>query len=445
MLAFDGKTKALQKQVEDTRTFIKEIGKVQHDSASKAEAQARDSLDRRMAELQVQILEAQVAGDSTRVKTLEAKFGADEEQFRSLERALRGKEEKADPLRRKWLDRLRTLTSQLYALEREEADAEHTRQAEADKVRQSLAHLAAIDEQLVELAARLSALDFTIGKVTVSAAGSHVFEATAGGSQLAVAAIENEIAATRQVLAELEERRQEAKQQYLAQAKEIRDALNHVSETIMSVAYKKAGVDFVYNLWDVAKAARNGGLVGAGAETLRKLGETLIKEYVLEKGPGTYGSAGATEFDNDLSAEIRLSLDVKKTQKTAIERTVKETVTKPIRDKVSQTYGVKLFNKLYGDLPAIPPGAQAAPNAPAGAVAKTRAWLGGFRDHQAHLKKLKEGFKKPWSSLKNTKGFTSDLVGASSRTRARTWPRPTSTSRSRRRGPPTSQPRRQAT
>ena len=39
--------------------------------------------------------------------------------------------------------------------------------------------------------------------------------------------------------------------------------LGNVTKTIMSVAYKKAGVDFVYNAYDVVRAASKGGLLGA--------------------------------------------------------------------------------------------------------------------------------------------------------------------------------------
>lgn len=396
-------------EVDQTQTFVNAITAAEHGSPKEAEVQARDSLDRAMARLQIQIIEADLAGDAAGAKSLQSHFNIDLRQLNNLEKALAGKEQKADDLSNKWLARLRVLKDQLFGLRRQEAQAEHERWVSGDELQRSLARAATVDDQLVALGAKLSALDFDIESVSVTADGEKVYEAELNGPAARLLRLDSELAAMKSVLDELESQRLASKKQFLDAEKESIAALAKVADTIMSVAYKKAGVDFVYNGYDVIRAAGKGGLVGAAAETLKKVAEALVTEY-SDRGPGKYGSPGATEFDHEYDLKLKDAFGADKLLKIGRTRIVKEAVTKPLKDKLNQAYLSKLFNKLYPDV-HLPQGGAPVPAPPKNVADAFRSFIKSFSNKQAHLENLKKGITKPWSSLKNAKSVGGDVVG----------------------------------
>ncbi|HXW78949.1 MAG TPA: hypothetical protein VEJ84_05595, partial [Acidimicrobiales bacterium] len=109
----------------------------------------------------------------------------------------------------------------------------------------------------------------------------------------------------------------------------------------------------ISNLIDVIKAAKNGGLIGATTETLKKVAETLIKEYAVEGGPGQYASKGAVEFNQDFGAKLTNAYLGKLALKTGVERLIKETVSKKGKDALNKQIGTLVFQKVYGSVPSL--------------------------------------------------------------------------------------------
>src|SRR5262249_47467247 len=158
--------------------------------------------------------------------------------------------------------------------------------------------------------------------------------------------------------------------------------------------YKKAGVDFAANAYDVVRAASKGGLLGAAAETLKKAGEKLV-EYIADND-----KTGSKELNDLYNAHLKEAFGPGSLVKTAELRLAKETVSKPLKDKLNQSVTSKLFQKLYPDV-KLPEGGLPAPKPPANVAERFRNFVKSFTDRQRHLENLKKGITKPWSSLKN--------------------------------------------
>ena len=165
--------------------------------------------------------------------------------------------------------------------------------------------------------------------------------------------LDKDIASVGGSVADLDRQRDAALSNFLGAEQRASEALDNVTQVIWSTAEKKAVVDFISNLIDVIKAARNGGLIGASAETLKKVVETLVKEYAVEGGPGKYGSKGAQEFNADFNAKLTNAYLGKLALKTGVERLVKETVTKKGKDALNKSIGTLVFQKVYGTIPAL--------------------------------------------------------------------------------------------
>lgn len=70
-------------------------------------------------------------------------------------------------------------------------------------------------------------------------------------------------------------------------------------------------------------------------------------------GPGKFGSKGAEEFNVDFNAKLTNAYIGKIAYKTGVERLVKQTVSKTVKDALNKSIGTLVFQKLYGTIPAL--------------------------------------------------------------------------------------------
>jgi len=407
LAGLDQKIGVLTGEVAKTQVVANQVLAAQRASRAAATAAKRDSLDREMRFLQVEILGAiQSLSSSTVVDALVAHYDKDEAELAALERSLAGKEKTADGLDAQWLVRLRTLQNELAALKRQAAQQEAERWKAADLLGNDNTSIGEIDGKLVALGAKLDGLDLGLKSVTVAADGKKVFEAELDRKIPELGALDQKIYDMQQALGVLYEDRIDAKNAFLSAEQESSDALDNVTNTILSASYKKAGVDFAYNAWDVISAGRKGGLIGASAETLKKVAETIVKEgppwnwFSARNAGGPEANAGEfNDFDQQYLTGLKESFGAGKVLKIAGERLVKQEVSKPVKDYVNQKLMSELFQKVYG-LQLTPESTEAAPFW--NPVERYRQFIKAFGDREGQLKNLQKGTSlNPFSGLKD--------------------------------------------
>jgi hypothetical protein len=346
-------------RIEQTKSFVAQIA---IDEASlpesvRAEIRARDQLEATIITLQDRIVQVQQAGNEPLAGSLESKLASAQSDEADLNRSLRSKEGLIGKTRELSLAKLRVLDGQLFAARLAQALALRERALADADLQQALGQRAALDAQLSAVAEQLARLDIVVTSVTVTTGYDTtyrvLYRAELPASLLSIQQLDDDIGNVGRSLADLNTRRQAALADFLAAEGRATAALNTVTATIWSTALKKAAVDFVSNLIDVVKAMRNGGLIGASTETLKKVVETLTKEYLVDYGPGKYSSPGAVEFDRDLQARLSDAYVGKVALKTGVERVVKETVTKTGKDELNKRIGTLVFEKVYGKVPAL--------------------------------------------------------------------------------------------
>lgn len=341
--------------IERTRSFLGQIGTAEQalPDSGRTEIAARDSLDNTVSSLQDQIVHAEEAGNTSLRQSLESRLGRTQSQLDVLVKSLAGKEGAVDELRERWVSRLRALNGKLFALRVRQAEAEQERALADGELKRALGRRAGLDDQLLAVAEQLDNVDFAIENVSVTADGRLVYKAELLGPFLDLQRLDAEIAALGPAKDALDASRHAAMSDFLAAGKLSSAALAHVADQIMTTAYKKAAVDFVANGIDVLLAARKGGLIGASTETLKKVVETLGKEYGTEKGSGKYGSKGATEFNSEYNAKLSDAFLAKTALKIGAERIVKDSVLKYGKDTLNRKVGTLVFEKVYGSIPEL--------------------------------------------------------------------------------------------
>jgi hypothetical protein len=329
-----------------------------------AELQAESALDSSIASLQDQIVAARRAGNGSLVSSLTERLDREESQLATITRELTKDDAPVSQLVQRWLTTLRLLNKQLFAARNRQFDA-MSAEAQADAaLQEALGQRASLDQQLFALAQQIAQLDIGLNQVTVQSslgtvAGpgegtqTTVFQATLLASPLQIDKLNRDIARVAASLADLDTQRQAALGRFLSAERSASELLDAVTQMIMSTAYKKAAVDFIFNAIDVIKAAKNGGLIGATTETLKKVVETLVKEYAVDSGPGKYGSKGAEEFNQDLGTKLTNTYLGKIAAKTGVERVLKETVSNTGKDALNKYVGTLVFEKVYGTVPSL--------------------------------------------------------------------------------------------
>ena len=357
---------SLVSQVAQTEAFVKQINQQEQalPDSVRAELQSRDSLDESIASLQDQIVVAEQAGNTALAKSLTERLDRELSQLATISRELLGKDEIVDQTIERWLAKLRLLNKQLFAARTHQVSAlSDLSQADAN-LETALGERGALDQQLFSLAEQIAILNIGVTGISVNsslgtASGadrgiqSTVFSAQLPSNPLVIDQLDKDIASVGESVADLDRQRDAALSNFLGAEQRASEALDNVTQVIWSTAKKKAVVDFISNLIDVIKAAKNGGLIGASAETLKKVVETLVKEYAVESGPGKYGSKGAQEFNADFNAKLTNAYFGKLALKTGVERLVKETVTKKGKDALNESIGTLVFQKVYGNVPAL--------------------------------------------------------------------------------------------
>jgi hypothetical protein len=358
--AFEPKLPPIYAAIEETRSFLAKIGAAEGKltPGQRAELQARDSLDATIGDLQGQIVTATGSGKPALAKSLQGKLDRDEGRLQELIRSLRGSNAPVDQLREKWLSKLRMLNDQLFKTLNGQALADQARAQAAADLQRALDARASLDDQLLALAKQIFQIDVALGNVLVTAGSApppddEVWKANVLGSVLQTDQIDQDLAALAQEKDALASLKNQAADRYMSAEQQSIAALDNVTTTIMSTAYRKAAVDFISNALDVIKAAKNGGLIGASAETLKKVVETLSKEYLVDRGQGRWGSKGAVEFDSDLAKNISNAVFAKAGGKMLAERAVKELGTKTAKDALNRKLGTLVFAKVYGSVPPL--------------------------------------------------------------------------------------------
>ena len=353
-------------QIAQTKSFLQEIGQLEQtgpDSIA-AETAARDGLDSAITALHAKIVAAERARNDALARSLQTTLDRDQSQLATLDRSLASKEDQVDQTRERWLSKLRVLDNQLFADQTAQIQATRAAALAASNLQSALGRRAALDTEMFAVAEQLARLDVVISHVYVFAndegdAGSNggygplVFEAEIPTSVLAIGHLDDNIARVSAALSDIGAKNNQALQQFLDAERLASDALANVYSVIWSTAYKKAAVDFVSNLVDVVMAGRKGGLIGASAETLKKVVETLVKEYAVDRGPGLYGSKGAQEFNSDFDAKLTNVYLSGVAIKAGEERAVKQIVSKNVKDALNKKIGTLVFEKVYGTVPAL--------------------------------------------------------------------------------------------
>jgi hypothetical protein len=377
----------------------------------------------RLGELQDGLVGARDSGDATTAAHLQKQVASLQKLVDQLVAELHGKLSSLDPTLDKWLTQTRAHQFQLTTVQLQLSSAMFDREEAGDALKDLNARRTAADDELNTLVEKFLAVDFLPDQVTVTEpSGAVVFKADVSKrAQVDLQQIDHDLAAAKPADEELAKLRKSALKDFLDAEAVSSRALVNVSEVIWSVAQKKAAVDFIYNLYDVGKAASKGGLVGAVAETLKKVVEAVIKEGLDSGGgqlltelrhPGIPWASSASNHywvgdAKELSARFQTDAKLSnqyfgdQARKIALERLYKDSITGPGKDLLNKKIGTVIL-KWWKDVPF--PVSEYGPAAQltnvgqlkkeAQWVAKNyKVWLPIFTSHQAHIKDLAKGSK----------------------------------------------------
>ncbi len=390
----------LSAQLARAGSFLAQIEHAEENlpSAVQAELQARESLIDKIARLQDQEVAAEQSGQSDTAGALRSSISYYQAQLSRVRRALAGHDGAVDELLLTWIDRVGALQNQLYSLRRSEGQAENAEVQANDALAASQGQRAALDAQLLDVAQQLANIDFVIDNVSVSVGGLEVFRGTVLGPYLRLDELDAAIKTAAGLVEQMNVVRQTAKSDFIAAEQRSRAALAGVSQLIWSNAKKKFAIELAYNAWDIAWATSKGGVVGAGAEFLKKLVYAVPEAVTALRGSG-----GATEFDADYSTGLASVISLQDKALTAGEkRIVEATLLKPARDKLNSEFGALLFKKFYpgqslpwvASGPATPPVWQVVPRL----KSEITQFVNGFNSRSLQLRNLSKGvsFKPVW-------------------------------------------------
>ena len=402
-----GQLPGVAKALDETSALSKQITA----DRSRLPAAVRNELlkEERVAEnlgaVQIELLDAEENGDPAAVQRLRKQAASLQRLLDQYDSELRPKLREFDDTFGRWLDKLRTSARTLFDLRRQLIEGLAEQASAAGQVAVITASRTRVDSRLNDLTEQLASVEFLPELVTVTGPDGKVFEADISKAALELADVEAKLAQAKQAAAELARIRKLALADFIAAEKRSGAALEALSGptgTIMVTAYKKAAVDTVYNAYDVLRAGAKGGLAGAFTESLKKLGEMVVKEY-FERGPGNYGFTGLKELDDDYVQASKLTNQYFGDQllKTGGERLAKDLGSGVLKDELFNRYGAAALQHWWEGVPL--PG-RSAGSAPVGYLEqfkKEAAWLkkgfGSWRsvfiDHQKQMKDLAKGSK----------------------------------------------------
>jgi hypothetical protein len=395
--------------------------------ADSTEFQARESTENRVLQLQDQILDAQHAGNTARVRQLDAALAAAERGLAILDKAI---EHKTDTFNLDFaintaVTTTRSLARKVFGVRRALVAAVDRRAAADEALKQALDRQTAIDDPLTAVTQQLAALDFAVQHVQVTANGVPVFAADVSGPYAAIQKVNDQLDQLRPLVTRMENLRAMASADAQAAAKARSQAIEHVTEVIYgkgflpsvtSNAFLTAGIDTLDYAWDVAKGFGEGGPIGALGAAVKKFAEATPTLYKT-----IWSDWGATEF-NDLdqmyASELKqddAAMAAQGTEKVidlAEQRLLKDTQLKPIKDGLNK-WLLARYEKAYGTVPdfyrvigPMPP-SPGSDSVVSGFIDRFKTYQKWATSREAALKKLREPSALEWSKL--AKGFVKDI------------------------------------
>ncbi|MHB8642287.1 MAG: hypothetical protein ACYDA3_05315 [Gaiellaceae bacterium] len=386
------------------------------------ELRQEEEVGQRLADLQINLVAARDSGDQTTAGHLAKQVASLQKLLDEYVSELHGKLSSLAPTLDKWLTQTRFHQQQLINVQQGIAGALDDQALAADAIKNLNAQRTVVDGKLNDLVEQLLAVRFLPDEVTVTDPGGGVVFKADVSKKTAVALdeIDRDLVSAREAESGVEAKRKRALKDFLSAEAASSKALVNVSEVIWSVAQKKAAVDFIYNLYDVGKAASKGGLVGAVAETLKKVGEAVVKEYFDSGGgqlldelrhPGIlwpsaanahYWLGGTKELNARYQTDAKLSNQYFADQalKLGLERVLKDSISGPGKDQLNQTVGT-LYQNWWRNVPIPGAGPPSTPLPLAQQLAKEAKWVKEnyklwatvFTKHSDHVKELNKGSK----------------------------------------------------
>ncbi len=379
--SLQAKVPPLVASLDETRSFFAQIQTAEDNlpSSVRAELQAQDSLEQTVQQLEDRVVQAEQAGQSEQVATLKADLSTQRERLAIIDKSLAGRDGGVDSVIGRWVAKLRSIQSQVYALEQAQAQAVLVRHQANQALQQAIDQRAALDRELDADGEQLLNADFQVTAVSVTANGSPVFKAKLLGNELALEAIDAEIADATPVLADLTAEYRATNQHVQAMQRAASAALGDTATTILQNMWAEATITTVDYGYDVLKGFAKGGPLGALGAAAKKGWEkygTVYESLVIGKN-ALFGPAGSTkqsvdipEFDHQFVATLQddITREVDKIYGTNAKglpslvsgRPFKEVVSKQVSGLVNKGL-VALYQKFYKDLPILRRVAGSAP------------------------------------------------------------------------------------
>lgn len=376
----------------------------------------RDDIARRMRKLEDEILALSAKGKAKEAAKLVPQL---ESMERQLERASKAvvralPKKRFGPLLEALRRAQKALAKRMDELERRARHALNAREQAELPFRRDLARRTELDRQLLELAERLAHADLKFKGVNVEAGGLSVFTAVTGGPFERLHQIEQELFEAGNVLADLDIRRRFSKDEFIALQGDASVALSKLEIAIRRTSYGKAGVDLLFNAYDIGEAFAKGGLIGAAAEAGKKLlEEFVLKEYLTDAekpDPTSAEGIANAEFNADLKEAFQF-------RKLAGDTAVKQTLGKAGKDTFNSAIGTGVFQKVYGSVPEEWHKLEVKPPEPLTVkklwadIKKTVSKAG---DRETQFKNLKKGFEAKFRKVGfgMLKGLLKDMAKA---------------------------------
>lgn len=300
-----------------------------------------------VADLEQKVLDAQTHGKDPD-KGVERKLALARKQLAAVEAVLKPKLRQTEfgTLRADWLDRLGKLQSLSFDLQSAEAKLFAKEGAAEQKLTADAGDLRAVDEKLLEIGERLAGFDPEVDAVEASAGGQPVFRAVAPYRYAQLAGLNREIDAQQKMVERIQAGKEHAFAEFRDAEKESIAAGHYLAKVMHAKAWADYAVQLAFDTWDVAEATAKGGIVGAVAELGKKLIERALKETAPPAGNGIEPGSIEAEVNKEFQAGLKDSFSAPQLGRLAVERGVKEFVTKPLRDNANQAIGSLVFEKV---------------------------------------------------------------------------------------------------
>ncbi|MGP8205746.1 MAG: hypothetical protein ACLQVK_06745 [Acidimicrobiales bacterium] len=382
----------LSASLDSTTKFLAQIQVAQDKmpSSVRAELQAQSSLEETVQKLEDQVVSAEQSGASGEAATLAAELRVQQERLATIDKSLAQYDGGTEGLVNRWVQKLRFIQGQIYALRQQQGAAEQERSAASLALQQAEARRTQLDTDLAGYEEELENADFAVNAVTVEADGKVVFKSKLFGNELALQDIDRQIAEAEPLLAQLHDNLKSTEKQWLAAEQVALAALDHVTSTIWSNFAIEAGVITADYAYDVLKGYSQGGPLGALGAAAKKGWENLPN--LLSK----HEAVVIPDYDHQFSGDLFSNIG-KQGKAIAVSRPLKELLSKPLGDGLNKALadGYSKFIQLPG-FPRAPffqgaPGSISALPSIQGAIDKAKTFLKWSDSNEQALRYMRKG------------------------------------------------------